>query len=169
MQCERAALHSASRAISEDSAGCSWKDLLSVNAVCRAMKHFRDADFTLWSSPPLAQEDVPDQVAEMFMCRSGTAPLTFSAFEWPTSHSAHQLEIIASQLHRTKHLGVLAYQNRGFASFLDSLYKTDMKDLEELILGQSYDLKSHHLEITPSLCGGHLLHLISLKLKGFSI
>jgi hypothetical protein len=149
--------------------GCSWKDLLSVNAVYRAMKHLTDAESTIWSSPLLAQEDVPDQVAEMFTRRSGTAPLTFSALEWPTSHSAHQLEIIASQLHRTKHLGVLAYQDRGFASFLDNLYKTDMKDLKELILGQSYDLKTHHLETTPSLCGGHLFHLISLKLKGFSI
>jgi hypothetical protein len=169
MLCERAALHSASRAISEDSAGL----LMERPFVCQRRMQSYEAPHRCGVYPlvltPLAQEDVPDQVAEMFTRRSGTAPSTFSALEWPTSYSAHQLEIIASQLHRTKHLGVLAYQDRGFASFLNNLYKTDMKDLEELILCQSYDLKTHHLDITPSLCGGHPFHLISLKLKGFSI
>jgi hypothetical protein len=156
---------------------CSAKDLLSMNAVCQRFKCITDDERILWTTPPLAHGDTPDRVAELFIRRSGSAPLVF----FPTQpsnqmafYSALQLEIIASQLHRVRTLKVAVAQNRNLEAFLDLLHQSALQiqidQMEELSLIQNdTGAAIPPLIITSALCGGRSLCLTHLTLVGMRV
>jgi hypothetical protein len=88
--------------------GCvSWRHLLIVRMICKGVQNLVDNAHILWSKPPLAYQGVPDELADLFIRRSGCAPLSFWGFENGLSqpdYSPRQLNMIVSQLHRMKRL-----------------------------------------------------------------
>jgi hypothetical protein len=149
---------------------CSWKDLLAINSVCKTIKDLTDAAHVLWATVPLAYEGVPDQLAELFILRSGSVPLSFAVYNI-VEYSTHQLDVIASQLHRTKTLHASATEGTDFNTFMEILYSTRSDYMEDLFLHQSIRM-SAPLKIRSALCGGDLprLDILSLdyvRIQGF--
>jgi hypothetical protein len=146
---------------------CSWNDLLSIHTTSKGIKELMDQEHAIWSEPPIANTLVPDRIVDLFVKRSGSSSLlSFSTHEGTTPCSSSQLDIILSQLHRTKELAISSIEyTSNLQTFLNTLHGTRADRLEELTL------RSHRvpLEILPTLCGGTPHHLITLILSNFYI
>jgi hypothetical protein len=145
---------------------CSWKTLLVINATCKRFKQHTENEHVLWSIPPLAYyKQVPDNLAELFIRRSGSVPLTFSAVQGKSmgNYRADQLNIIASQLHRAKKLEVVISDDVDCAAFMQSLHDTPTEHMKQLSLGQWYG-SSQPMDIHSTLGNGSLPDLVTLAL-----
>jgi hypothetical protein len=146
---------------------CSWRDLLAINSVCKTIKHLTDAAHVLWATVPLAYEGVPDKLAELFIRRSGSVPISFAVYNI-VEYSTHQLDVIASQLHRTKALHASTTEGTDLNNFMKILHSTRTDYMEDLSLRQSIGM-STRLEIGSTLCGGDLPRLDILSLDDVQI
>jgi hypothetical protein len=151
---------------------CSWKDLVTINILCRTFKELTEDEPILWSIPPLAHPGASDQLAELFIRRSGDVSLTFfnaQPIHKNRMYSAQQLGIIARQLERTKKL--IAVVNLGYCHpFMESLRARSINRMEELDLEQNDDRnRGPHLAIQSDFCGGHPHRLTSLSLTNIRL
>jgi hypothetical protein len=155
---------------------CSSRDLLAISTLCQSIRNTTHSQHTLWSRPPLAHAGIPDELAQLFIRRSGNALLTFTTnpFRYRMeSYSSEQLECIASHLHRTKRLQMAVKEDVDVTAFMQSLHGAPSELMEQLSLSgemeQLYlngEIKtSCYLEITSALCGGQPRCLTSLTLK----
>jgi hypothetical protein len=163
---------------------CSWKELMAMTWVCKDLKTLVESAHILWSAPPLAHwrghgyKDVPDELTELFIRRSGSAPLTFSQPRMRGSHivfyNAKQFSIIAEQLHRTKRLEVFVAEGSSEATaFMEHLNfgRPQSELLEELdvrVFDKHYD-PANYLDITYTFCGGTMRALTSCTLSGVRV
>jgi hypothetical protein len=150
---------------------CSWKELVTINSLCRSFKELTEGEPILWSIPPLAHQGASDQLAELFIRRSGEVPLTFfneqPLYKNSRTYSARQLGIIAPQLERTKKL--IAVVNCGTSHhFMESLRTRSINRMEELELKQN-GYRGPHLAIESDFCGGHPHRLTSLSLTNIRL
>jgi hypothetical protein len=151
---------------------CSWKDLLVLHSVCKYIQGVMNHEHTLWSTPPLGNRRVPDRVAELFIRRSGCAPLTFSTFqpEFGTTlpYKPRQFNIVESQLSRVKILKAVGNRGPAFTAFMEALHMAHTDFLEKLHVTQYYDGDSTP-SVRSTLFSGQTRCLTSLKLGGVRI
>jgi hypothetical protein len=153
----------------------SWKDLMTLNGLCRSIKQLTEGEPSLWSAPPLAHDGASDQLAELFIHRSGKTLLSFLRDGYYVDnqpYSAQQLSILMAQLHRTRKLQLVVGQAPDLGLFMETWFSVHNGGIEELSLSLSYELGGLAETVNFDLYGGHLqcldsLHLRNMYFEGF--
>jgi hypothetical protein len=151
---------------------CSWKDLMTFNGLCRSIKQLTEGEPSLWSAPPLAHDGASDQLAELFIHRSGKTPLSFLRGGYyidNKSYSAQQLNILMAQLHRTRKLQLVVGQATDFGLFIETWFSVHNGGIEELSLSISHEFNGWVEAVDFNLYSGHFECLNSLHLRNMCL